>query len=141
MWGIATSIDSWRTARALLLLLALTPFPAAAADVRITTSVGSSVTATDNVDLEPHNQAGLIWTNSASLDVSSTGARFKGALDYSLNIESTFSDHTDADVFNDLAALGTFEVVPDIFFIQGRAFAGQQLGRSNGRVSASGRNA
>ena len=141
MWGIATSVGSWRTVRALLLLPALTPFPAAAADVRITTSVGSSVTATDNVDLEPHNQAGLIWTNSASLDVSSTGARFKGALDYSLNIESTFSDHTDADVFNDLAALGTFEVVPDIFFIQGRAFAGQQLGRSNGRVSASGRNA
>ena len=143
MWEIATSIGSWRNARAPLLLLALVPLPAAAADVRITTSVGSSVTATDNVDLEPHNQAdnGLIWTNSASLDVSSTGARFKGALDYTLNIESTFSDRTDVDVFNDLAAFGTFEVVPDLFFIQGRAFAGQQLGRSNGRVSASGRNA
>src|SRR5690349_14106816 len=119
MWGIASSIRSWQNARAPLLLLALAPLPAAAADVRITTSVGSSVTATDNVDLEPHDQAkdGLIWTNSASLGVSSTGARFKGALDYTLNLESTFSDRTDVRVFNDLAALGTFEVIPDLFFI------------------------
>jgi uncharacterized protein (PEP-CTERM system associated) len=142
MWGSASSIRTWRSARAPLLLLALAPLPAAAADIRITTSVGSSVTATDNVDLEPHDQAkdGLILTNSASLGVSSTGARFKGALDYTLNLESTFSDRTDVRVFNDLAALGTFEVVPDLFFIQSRAFAGQQLGRANGRVSASGRN-
>src|SRR5215475_8992078 len=142
MRGITTSIGSWRNGCAPLLLLLLMPFPAVASDVRITTSVGSSVTATDNVDLEPHDQAnkGLIWTNSASVDASSTGARFKGALDYSLNIESTFSNRDDVKVFNDLAAVGTFEVVPDLFFIEGRAFAGQQLANANGRVSGSGRN-
>src|SRR5262249_45064960 len=99
--GSRLLIGSWRIARAPLLLLACTPLPAVAGDVRITTSVGSSVIATDNVDLEPRDQAtnGLIWTNSASLDVSSTGDRFKGALDYTLNIESTFSDHNDVRFF------------------------------------------
>ena len=142
MGGIGTSaIIRWPIG-ASLLLLGLALGQAGAADVRLTSSVGTQVTATDNVDLEPDGQAnsGLIWTNYGSIGVRTTGERLKASLDYTLSIDSIFSDRTDVDVRNDLNAIGTLEVIPDIFFLEGRAFAGQRLVGANGRVSGNGTN-
>lgn len=111
-----------------------------AGELKITSSASTSLTATDNIDLEPKGEenAGLIWTNSASLGLRSTGDRVDAALDYTVSLDTEFSSDTDVDVRNDLLGFGSIEVVPDHFFIRTQAFAGQQLLNSGGRISASG---
>ena len=142
MWGIETSaITRWAIGVSLLTVV-FVPGQLGAADVRLTSSVGTQVTATDNVDLEPDGQANnaLIWTNTGSFGLREDGERLHAAVDYTLSVDTTFSDSTDVDVRNDLNAIGTLEVIPDLFFLEGRAFAGQQLVGANGRVSGNGTN-
>jgi len=142
MWGIETSAIMRWAVRVSLVTVVFAPGQLGAADVRLTGSVGTQVTASDNVDLEPDGQAnsGLIWTNTGSFGLREDGERLHAAVDYTLSIDTTFSDGTDVDVRNDLNAIGTLEVIPDLFYLEGRAFAGQRLVGANGRVSGNGTN-
>ena len=142
MRGITTRVAIWWITGMSLAILGLLPGEVGAADIRLTSSVGTQVTATDNVDLERDSEAhsGVIWTNTGSFGLRENGDRLHAALDYTLSLDTTFDDGTDLDVRNNLNGIATLEIVPDLFFLEGRAFAGQQLVGVNGRVSGNGTN-
>lgn len=115
--------------------------PAAwAADIQITKSAETSLTYTDNIDLDPDDEAdqAIIWTNTGATTVRATGARVQAALDAALSLDTSVEDDgTSVDLRPNLHGIGTVELLEDHFFVDGEALALLSLENPFGAVSAS----
>lgn len=111
---------------------------AEAARVRLTTGGATSLTATDNVDLEDEDeQKALITTQSLFANLRADGNRLDLALDYSPNLDLflTEDDGEDIELRQYLNGLGSAELIEDHLFVDARASMRQALIESTAPVS------
>jgi uncharacterized protein (PEP-CTERM system associated) len=129
-------------------LLALMPlaYPAWGVAIRATKSAGLDVTVTDNIDLEPDDEASaaLIFSPFVGAQVRGDGARVNFAFDYRLTLDTIFSEGTDFNLRNEGIGFGRAELVEDMLFVdvtgsvsqpiidpQGRTGSNPSVGRQN----------
>ncbi|WP_162913066.1 TIGR03016 family PEP-CTERM system-associated outer membrane protein [Rhodospirillaceae bacterium SYSU D60014] len=114
--------------------------PAAwSAEVTVSNSASTSVTYTDNVDLDPDDEAdeAIIWTNTGATSIRALGARSDVAVDAGLSLDTIFEDDTDVELRPDIRALGTFELLEERFFVDARGSASTELENPFSAISAS----
>lgn len=114
--------------------------PAAwSADVSMIHSVQTSLTYTDNVDLDPDDEAedAIIWTNTGATSIRATGARAEAALDAALSLDTEFADDTDVEVRPNARGIGTVELLQSHLFVDGQASAFLALENPFSAVSTS----
>ena len=114
--------------------------PAAwSAEVTVSNSASTSVTYTDNIDLDPDDEAeeAIIWTNTGATSIRATGARANVALDAGLSLDTVFEDDTDVELRPDVRALGNLELLQERFFVDARASASVQLESPFSAISSS----
>lgn len=105
-----------------LLLTLMLPLSAGrAADVTLTGSVGSGVTLTDNINLDPKGQetSGLVWTQDADIAFRALGARSDVAVNGTVKLDTGFADETTVDLRPALFALGQTELLDGFLVMDG----------------------
>lgn len=111
---------------------------AEAASVRLTTGGASSLTGTDNVELEDADkQKALIMTQSLFANLRADGNRLDLAVDYSpsLDLFLTEDDGEDVELRQYLTGLGSAELLEEHLFVDARASRRQALIESTAPVS------
>lgn len=112
--------------------------PVLAAEVRVTKSIGSSLTYTDNVDLSPDDrrEAALITTIEPAATVSVDGNRLDLLFAGSVGLQH-FSNDNSFEIDQNLRGDATAELWEDWLFLDLGASSSRQLIDPESRVSAS----
>ena len=111
---------------ALALPLAVGLGGAALADVKLTPSVTTGLTLTDNRDFEPDGESDLLMTVSPTIELRQTGGRSNTALNYQLSGQYGARD-SEFSVQHNLDATNTTEFIRDRFFVDTSAGIDQQV--------------
>ena len=111
-----------------VLFLMLPPSIGRAADVTLSGSVGSGLTLSDNINLDPKGQetSGLVWTQDAGIAFRALGARSDVAVDGTVKLDTSFADETTVDLRPALFALGKTELL-DGFLVMDGGLSWQRL--------------
>lgn len=99
---------------------------AAAADVKLTSSVSTSATLTDNRNFENDGESDLLLTVSPGIALRQTGGRSTSTLNYSINGQFGARDST-FDLLHNLSAANNTELVRDLLFVDSSAAVDQQV--------------
>ncbi|MBP2300869.1 TIGR03016 family PEP-CTERM system-associated outer membrane protein [Azospirillum picis] len=110
------------------LVLALQPAAGQAADVTFTGSVGSAITLSDNIDLDPKGResSGLVWTQDADIALRALGARSDIAVNGNVKLDTTLADENSVELRPALFALGQTELL-DGFLVMDGGLSWQRL--------------
>lgn len=111
---------------ALALPLAVGLGGAALADVRLTSSVTTGLTLTDNRDFEPDAESDALGTVTPAIELRQTGGRSNTALNYALSGQYGARD-SEFSVQHNLDATNTTEFIRDTFFVDFAAGVDQQV--------------
>lgn len=127
---------------ALATVLLAASLPAGAESWRVTPNVHAQETWTDNVALQPADQARseLVTEISPGIRIDGEGDRLKLNFDYRLNQLLYARDSGRNNTQNFLSARGTLEAIEDRFFIEARGSISQQSISAFGTRSASSAN-
>ena len=99
-----------------------------AIDWRFKPYVGSAITYTDNVNQTTQGQNAFILRVTPGFSLNSEGSRrVKASMSYSLSAASRFGEDNSNDLYHNLGAVGTAELVEDFLFIDGTASISQGL--------------
>ena len=92
-----------------------------AAEVTLNSTVETTATLSDNIDLQPRDRqsSGLVWTQNFGIDMRAEGAHSNLAVDGTLNLDTIFNDGTEVDLRPDMVALGQTELVNGLLFLDG----------------------
>jgi uncharacterized protein (PEP-CTERM system associated) len=103
--------------------------PAYAVDWRFDAGVGGTATYTDNVNQSPSNtEDALILSVTPNFTLRTEGSRrLNATIQYGLTGVARFGGRDDTDLFHNLNAAGTAELVEDFFFIDASARVSQEL--------------
>jgi uncharacterized protein (PEP-CTERM system associated) len=103
------------------MLLPLLNSPGHTAEITLNGSIGSAITLSDNIDLEPDDQrsSGLVWTQKLGIDMRAEGASNDVAVNGTLNLDTIVNDGTEVDARPDLVALSRTELVDGLLFFDG----------------------
>jgi polysaccharide export outer membrane protein len=106
-------------------------------DWTVSSSVSNSYTYTDNIGLEPDDQAesALIAELTPSVTVSGEAGRIRGAATGALSLQRVEFNRTDSQVLPRLSASGTVELARDLFFTDAAASVQQQADSRGNAVS------
>ncbi|WP_119166842.1 porin family protein [Algihabitans albus] len=106
-----------------------------AAEYRLEQSVGTEVSVTDNIDLDPDGEktAGVVNTLSYGTEFSAEGRRLNLSLLSDLAVESENAENLSLD--QDVRAFGSMEVFEDFFFLEASASSTQTVIDSGSAVS------
>lgn len=99
---------------------------AAAADVKLTSSVSTSATLTDNRDFEHDGESDVLLSVTPSISLRQTGGRSSSTLDYSLSGQFGARDSS-FDIIHTLSGANNTELVRDLLFIDSSAAIDQQV--------------
>ena len=99
-----------------------------AADVTFTGSVGSGVTLSDNIHLDPKGEesSGLVWTQGADIAFRALGAHSDVAVNGTVKLDTSFADENSVDLRPALFALGQTELL-DGFLVMDGGLSWQRL--------------
>ncbi len=97
------------------------PGVAAAQSVRVTPTLTTELTWTDNVDAEPNGRDDWILEVTPGISVSRTAGRMKGSLSARLRNLMYFNESDENTSFVSLNGSGTFEAIEDLLFIDATA--------------------
>lgn len=102
---------------------------ARAVDWLLDIGVGGSATYTDNVNQSPSNtEDALILTVTPNFTLRTEGSRrLNATIQYGLTGVARFGGRDDSDLFHNLNAAGTAELVEDFFFLDANARVSQEL--------------
>ena len=124
-------------AAASLLAVAASLLPGSlqAAEYRLDQSVGTQVSITDNIDLDPDGEktAGVVNTVSYGTEFSAEGRRLNLSLSSDLAVESENAENLSLD--QDVRAFGSMEVFEDFFFLEASASSARTVIDSDSAVS------
>ena len=116
-------LSAARAARIALGLLSLSwlTSPSRAADVTYNGYIETSVTHSDNLDLEPKGQesSGLIFTQDVGLGMRAVGAHSDVAVNGSVKLDNTVGDKNDVNLRPDVVALGRTELANGFLLLDG----------------------
>jgi uncharacterized protein (PEP-CTERM system associated) len=103
--------------------------PAYAVDWRFDAGVGGTATYTDNVNQSPSNtEDSLILTVTPNFTLRTEGSRrLNATIQYGLTGVARFGGGDSTDLFHNLNAAGTAELVEDFFFLDASARVSQEL--------------
>lgn len=120
----------WATGLALVTAAAVPLEQALAAQWEVTPRIGLRETYTDNVDLEPDDEADsdLITELRPGITVTGEGRRFDANLNYTLQALYYAEDSDQNEAFHQLNAGGEVELLRETFFIEGSARRRQSAG-------------
>ena len=111
----------WSVLGVLAVGVAALPGVAAAQSVRVTPTLNTELTWTDNVDAEPNGRDDFILEVTPGVSVSRTGGRMTGRLNARLR-NLMYANDSDANTsFVSLNGSGTFEAIEDLLFIDASA--------------------
>ncbi len=99
---------------------------AAAADVKLTSSVSTSATLTDNRNFEHDGESDLLMTVSPGISLRQIGGRSTSTLDYSISGQYGARD-SNIDLIHALSAANNTELVRSFLFIDSSASIDQQV--------------
>jgi uncharacterized protein (PEP-CTERM system associated) len=113
--------------------------PASAANIRVQRNTGFDVTLTDNLNLEPKDQAdsALILSPFVGFNARGDGDRVNFAFDYRLTMDTILSRDSDVNIRNDFIGFGSAELIDDMLFVDVTGSASQPLIDPGGRTSTS----
>ena len=97
------------------------PGVAAAQSVRVTPTLTTELTWTDNVDAEPNGRDDWILEVTPGILVSRTAGRMTGSLSVRLRNLMYFNESDENTSFVSLNGTGTFEAIEDLLFIDATA--------------------
>ncbi|WP_207479369.1 TIGR03016 family PEP-CTERM system-associated outer membrane protein [Arenibaculum pallidiluteum] len=107
-------------AAAVCVMSGWTAGPAAAANLRIENAVSGSVTASDNLRLEPagSKESGFILGQTGQTSVRADGNRLDAALDLSLDLIETLGSEREVTLRQTGFGFGTAELLEDLLFVE-----------------------
>lgn len=111
----------WSALGALAVGALALPGVAAAQSVRVTPTLTTALTWTDNVDAEPNGRDDWILEVTPGISVSRTAGRMKGSLSARLRNLMYFNESDENTSFVSLSGSGTFEAIEDLLFIDATA--------------------
>jgi uncharacterized protein (PEP-CTERM system associated) len=113
--------------------------PVNAANIRVQRNTGFDVTLTDNLNLEPDDQAdsALILSPFVGFNAQGDGDRVDFAFNYRLTLDTILSKDNDVNIRNDFIGFGSAELIEDMLFVDVNGLASQPLIDPGGRTSTS----
>jgi uncharacterized protein (PEP-CTERM system associated) len=111
----------WSVLGALGAAILALPGGVAAQAVRVTPTLDTELTWTDNVDAEPNGRDDFILEVTPGISVSRTAGRMTGSLSARLRNLMYFNESDENTSFVSLNGTGTFEAIEDLLFIDASA--------------------